>query len=132
MLTIPYVGPACAAAARGYLGDLDRFHGRKSVGCYGGFNPSQRDSGETMRGGKITKEGPTRLRSVFIRAANLLISSGFRKHAGWKRWYERLLHRKSHRNIAVVAVAKRLYLLAYHVGKGCNVYKTPEPTTSMA
>jgi transposase len=121
--TIPYVGPACGAAVRAYLGDLGRFHGRKAVVSYAGFAPVQKDSGERKRSGHITKEGPPRLRSVFIQAAHLLIGSGFRRHPGWKSWYERLLHRRGHRNIAVVAVAKRLLLLAYHVGLSGEDYR---------
>lgn len=126
--TIPYVGPACSVAQRAYLGDVTRFKGRKSVASYAGFCPSQRDSGETRRPGHLTKEGPPRLRSVFIQAAQALISRGFRGHEHWKPWYERLLHRKAHRNIAVVAVARRLYLLAYHVARSGEVYHPPVPS----
>lgn len=125
--TIPYVGTSCSSAFRAHLGDLKRFRGRKAVTSYGGFAPSQRDSGERSKRGGITREGPSRLRALFVQAAHLLINSGFKKHAHWKGWYERLLHRKGHRNIAVVAVAKRLYLLAYQVGKSGWIYLPPEP-----
>ncbi len=121
--TIPYVGEACAAAVRAYLGDLDRFHGRKSVVSYAGFNPSQRDSGARQVRGHLTRQGPSRLRSVFVQAAHCLIGKGFKGHPGWKAWYERLLHRRGHRHIAVVAVARRLYALAYQVGRSGQVYK---------
>jgi transposase len=120
--TIPYVGEACAAAVRAHLGDLTRFRGRKAVVSYAGFAPSQRDSGEKQRHGHLTKAGPPRLRWVFIQAAHNLINKGFRSHPGWKNWYERLLHRRGNKGIAVAAVAKRLYLLAYHVGRSGDVY----------
>lgn len=128
--TIPYVGPACSVAQRAYLGDLTRFRGRKSVVSYAGFCPSQRDSGDTRRPGHLTKEGPPRLRAVFVQAAQMLISRGFRGHEHWKPWYERLLHRKAHRHVAVVAVARRLYLLAYHVARSGEVYHPPVPLAS--
>ena len=121
--SIPYVGDACAVAVRAYLGDLTRFRGRKAAVSYAGFNPSQRDSGARQVRGHLTRQGPSRLRSVFVQAAHVLICKGFRGHAGWKAWYERLLHRKGHRNIAVVAVARRLYALAYQVGPSGEVFK---------
>lgn len=123
--TIPYVGPSCAAAVRAYLGDLRRFHGRKAVACYAGFVPGQKDSGERKRSLHMTKEGPPRLRAVFVQAAHLLIGSRFRHHPTWKTWYERLLHRRGHRNIAVAALAKRLLLLAYHTGLSGENYRRP-------
>ena len=121
--TVPYVGKACGAAVRAYLGDLERFHGRKAVVAYAGFNPSQRDSGARQVRGHLTRQGPSRLRSVFVQAAHLLIGSGFKGHPEWKAWYERILHRRGQRNIAVVAVARRLYLLAYQVGRGKEGFK---------
>jgi len=124
---IPYLGPVTSAAVRAHLGDLKRFRGRKAVASYAGFAPTQRDSGDRSKRGGITREGPSRLRALFVQAAHLLIGSGFKKHAHWKGWYERLLHRKGHRHIAVVAVAKRLYLLAYHVGKSGGAYLPPPP-----
>lgn len=127
--TIPFIGPACSTEMRASLGDLGRFRGRKSVTSYAGFCPSQRDSGERSRSGHITKEGPNRLRAVFVQAAQMLISRGFKGHEHWKSWYERLLHRKTHRNVAVVAVARRLYLLAYQVAKSGEVFHPPAQQT---
>ena len=125
--TIPYVGPATSAAFRAHLGDLKRFHGRKAVTSYAGFAPSQHDSGERSRKGGITRQGASRLRALFVQAAHLLIGNGFKKIPHWRAWYERLLHRKGHRHVAVVAVAKRLYLLTYHVGKSGGTYQPAPP-----
>jgi transposase len=117
MQTVPYVGPACAVAVRAYLGKLDRFHGRKAVASYAGFCPSQRESGERRGLGRLTKAGPPRLRTVFVQAAHLLIASGFKRYPQWRAWFGRFIYRKMHPHKAVVALAKRLYLLAYQVGR---------------
>ncbi len=125
MQTVPYVGPACAVAVRAYLGKLDRFRGRKAVASYAGFCPSQRESGERRGLGRLTKAGPPRLRTVFVQAAHLLISSGFKGHPQWRAWYGRFIHRKMHPHKAIVALAKRLYLLAYQVGRTGIPWRSP-------
>lgn len=123
--TIPGIGPASATAFRSYIGDPSRFRGRRSVVSYSGFCPSQRDSGQTHKRGRITKEGPPRLRSVFIQAANALITHRFAGHPGWSKWFERVLHKTGHRSKAVVALARRLYILAYHVARSGGVFIPP-------
>jgi len=121
-MTIPGIGPASAAAFRAYIGDPSRFRGRRSVVSYSGFCPSQRDSGQMQRRGRITKEGPSRLRTVFIQAANALVTHRFAGHAGWSKWFERVLHKTGCRNKAVVALARRLYMLAYQVARSGGVF----------
>ena len=123
--TIPNVGDACALAVRAYLADLSRFHGRRSVVSYAGFCPAQRDSGDRRVAGRITKQGPSRIRAVFVQAAHLVIGRRFKGLPHWRGWYERLLHAKSQKNKAVVAVARRLYLLAYQVGRSGDIYRLP-------
>ena len=122
VMTIPGVGLACASALRAYHGDPSRFRGVRAVVSYAGFCPSQRDSGERRRHGRITKEGPSRLRSVYVQAANGLIARNFAGHPKWKNWYERILHRTGCRNKAVVALARRLYVLSYHVARSGGVF----------
>ena len=123
--TIPNVGDGCAVAVRAYLADLRRFHGRRAVVSYAGFCPSQHDTGDRHVTGRITKQGPSRIRAVFVQAAHLLIGRKFKGLPHWRGWYERLLHAKDRRNKAVVAVARRLYLLAYQVGRSGDVYRPP-------
>lgn len=130
MRTVPGVGLVCTAAARAYLGDLHRFRGRKTAVSYAGFCPRQRDSGERLRRGHLTKEGPPRLRAAYVQAAHALINRGFRGHSTWRGWYERLLHRKPHKNIAVTAVARRLFQLTYQVGRSDQAFRPPQSTAA--
>jgi hypothetical protein len=62
------------------------------------------------------------LRTVFIQAANALVTHRFAGHAGWSKWFERVLHKTGCRNKAVVALARRLYMLAYQVARSGGVF----------
>ena len=67
---IPGVGLLSAMTFLTEMGDLTRFHNRREVAAYLGLCPSSHESGETNnRKGRITRQGPSRLRKLLCQAA---------------------------------------------------------------
>ncbi|MCP4945441.1 MAG: IS110 family transposase, partial [Planctomycetaceae bacterium] len=68
--TLPGVGLLVAMTFLTEMGDLTRFHNRREVAAYLGLCPSSHESGETKnRKGRITRQGPARLRKMLCQAA---------------------------------------------------------------
>jgi transposase len=68
------------------IGDITRFPSAKHLVGYAGLGASVHESGETHRGGHITKEGRSDLRGVMVEAAWVAVEH----HAHWKAQFERL------------------------------------------
>ena len=66
--SIPGVGLRTAEAVVAFLDDPHRFRHSKAVGSYFGLVPSQDQSGDTNRLGRITREGPAVARHLLIEA----------------------------------------------------------------
>lgn len=104
-----------AFAIAAVVGDIGRFANPKKLVAYLGLAPSVETSGDTIRGrGQLVSFGRGDLRAMLIQSAqNALQQKNSPLHAwGWK-----LCLRKSNKNVAVAAVARKLtvsiwYLLA--------------------
>ena len=62
--TIPGVGPRTAEALVSAIDDPHRFKNGRQVSAYLGLVPKQYQSGETDRNGRISKRGPSLVRSI--------------------------------------------------------------------
>ena len=71
---------------------------------------SVHQSGETNRGGRITKEGRSDLRGVLVEAAWVAVEH----HPHWKAQFERLAARIGKQK-AIVAIARKLLVTIWHV-----------------
>ncbi len=68
--TMPGIGPIGAITIASYTKDMSRFDGNfKRFASYLGIVPSNHDSNQTVRRGKITKRGPQELRTAFVQVA---------------------------------------------------------------
>jgi transposase len=92
------------------IGDISRFPSPKKLVGYAGLGASVHDSGKTHRTGRITKQGRKDLRWALVEAA----WSAVRYHPHWKAHYQRL-SRRMHPNKAIVAVARKLLVVVWHV-----------------
>jgi hypothetical protein len=96
------------------IGDISRFsHAKKLVG-YAGLGSSVHDSGKTYRTGRITKQGRKELRWVLVQAAWVAVNT----HPHWKEQYQHLIRRKP-TNKAIVAIARKLLVVVWHVLTEC-------------
>jgi transposase len=109
---------ACLAA----VGDITRFPTAKQLVGYSGLGARIHDSGQTTRSGRITKAGRKDLRAALVEAAQVAANT----HPHWQAELARLEPRLG-RNKAIVAIARKLLVAAWHVLSGEAPYRHSDP-----
>ncbi len=105
---VPGVGPVLAAVFVAEIGDVARFAGPAHLSSWAGLTPKHRESDTVVRRGPITKQGSTLVRWAAVEAAQ-----GAR-NAGWLTETRTRIAERRGRNIATVAVARKLLTLVYY------------------
>ena len=116
---IPGVGLLTAMTFLTEMGDFHRFHNRRQVAAYLGACPSSFESGQANdRKGRITRQGPSRLRKLLCQASWVA-----QRHClETKQTYTRIRGGKSNRTKkAIVAVMCRLGIKMWHRALSCGV-----------
>lgn len=106
--TVPGVGPVLAAVFVAEIGDVERFASPGHLASWAGLTPRHRESDTVVRRGPITKQGSTLVRWAAVEAAQ-----GAR-NAGWLTTTRSAIAERRGRNIATVAVARKLLTLVYY------------------
>ncbi len=106
---VPGIGPVLAAVFVAEIGEVDRFAGPGKLCCWAGLTPRHRESDTTVRRGSITKQGSRLVRWAAIEAVQKLPAS-----AGWLVTNRARIADHRGRNIATVAVARKLLTLVYY------------------
>jgi len=109
LLTLPGVGPVLAAVFRAEIGDVARFPSARHLASWAGLTPRHRESDTKVHRGSITKQGSTLVRWAAIEAVQKLPAD-----AGWLVASRARLTAQRGRNIATVAVARKLLTLVYY------------------
>jgi len=122
LMTIPGVDYTVAQTLLAALGDISRFPDADHAASYLGLCPSTKQSGDHCYHGPITKRGHSRARWLLIQAAQHLD-----RHPGPLGVFFRRLMRKKNRNVAVVATARKLVAIAYHMLKNNEPYRYSQP-----
>jgi len=108
--TIPCVGPRTAELLVAVIDDPHRFRRGKQVASYVGLVPRQYQSGQSDRQGGISKQGHRQLRRMLVEVSWLAL----RYNGPLRAVYERICGQsRSRRKIAIVAVARRLLVIAW-------------------
>ncbi|MHA1939616.1 MAG: transposase [Candidatus Thorarchaeota archaeon] len=112
LLKIRGVGLITAMTFLTEIGDVERFSNRRQVGAFMGLVPSSFESGEINdRKGRITRDGPYRIRSVLNQALWIHL----KYHGEEKATYERIVAKNPKRKKkAVVACMRRLGIRMWH------------------
>jgi transposase len=111
LLTLPGVNFVTACALLAAIGDVRRFPSARQLVGYLGLDPKVRQSGsEPARHGRISKQGPGETRHVLVEAA----WHAARTTGPLRAFHERIAARRG-RNIATVAVARKLAVIAWHM-----------------
>lgn len=92
------------------IGDISRFPSAKQLVGYAGLGASVHASGQVQRGGRITKEGRSELRTAMVEAAWIAIEH----HPHWKKLFAQLSGRLGKQK-AIVAIARKLLVAVWHV-----------------
>ena len=103
------VGPTFAAVFVAEIGDVTRFSRPEKLCCWAGLTPRHRESDTTVHRGPITKQGSGLVRWAAIEAAQKIPAS-----AGWLTSTRARIADRRGRNIATVAVARKLLTLVYY------------------
>jgi transposase len=111
LVTIPGVGMVTALAVVAVIGDIHRFPRPNQLVGYLGLDPRVRQSGEApARLGHISRQGQSHARALLAEAA----LSAVRQPGPLRAFYERIRARRR-TQIALVAVARKLAVLAWHL-----------------
>lgn len=118
---VPGVGLITAMTFLTEIGNMMRFENRKQVGSYLGLVPSTFESGKADdRKGRITRDGPYRVRSVL----NQALWAHLRCNGQEKAVYDRIAEKNPKRKKkAVVAGMRRLGIRLWHIAKDVEFSK---------
>ena len=122
LVQIPGFGLIVSMTVLAAIGDITRFPSSKHLVGYSGLGASVHNSGQTRRSGRITKQGRKDLRWVLVQAAWAAV----RYNSHWKSQFQRLCRRK-HKNKAIVAIARKLLVVVYHVLTECAADRHTDP-----
>lgn len=126
--TIPCVGPRTAEMLVAVLDDPHRFKSLKEVGSYVGLTPRQFQSGQMDRSGGISKQGHRQLRRMLVEVSWLAL----RYNPYLRAIYQRVCRGSpSRRKIAIVAVARKLLIIAWAMLRDGTVWR-PRAVCSVA
>jgi len=110
LIQLPGFGLIVTMTVLSAIGDIQRFPSSKQLVGYSGRGASLHQSGESNYSGHFTKQGRRDLRFALVEAAWTVISSS----PYWREQYQKLSHRMP-TNKAIVAIARRLLVAAWHV-----------------
>jgi transposase len=127
LMTLPGVDFAVAETLLAALGDSARFPSGEKAAAYLGLVPSTHQSGEHCYHGRITKQGSGHARWMLVQAAQHLST-----HPGPLGVFFRRLAHKKNRNVAVVATARKLVTIAWHMLQNNQPYRYAQPRTTQA
>ena len=111
LLSIPGVSLIVGGGFLAAIGDVKRFDNPKQLASYFGLTPTTYQSGDApQRNGRISKKGRADGRWLAVEAAEHLAKAP----GVMRQFYARIKKRKG-RNVAIVAVARKLVELAWHL-----------------
>ena len=127
LMTLPGVDTVTATAIMAAWGDVQRFRDGDHATSYLGLAPSTRQSADHCYHGPITKRGNSLARWMLIEAAQHLD-----KNPGPLGSFFRRLLRKKTRNVAVVAAARKLAWIGWHLVARNEPYRYAIPSSTQA
>jgi transposase len=122
LMTLPGVSQHTAQALLAAIGDVSRFPDADALASYLGLVPSTRQSAGHCYHGHITKQGRSHTRAMLIQA-----SHSMRANPGPLGYFFRRLQKRKPYSVAVVAVAHKLALLAWHLLTNGEPYRYAMP-----
>jgi transposase len=123
MMTVPGIGPVISSATVSAVGNGAAFRRGRDFSAWLGLVPRQLSTGGQTILGRISKRGNTYLRTLFIRAARVILlrPENWAKHS-FGPWLQ-AASRRMHRNVLAVALANKLARIAWSVLAGERHYE---------
>jgi transposase len=110
LMQVPGCGVVTGMTILAAIGEITRFETPKALASYSGLVPGLEQSGVKLRGKGITKEGRKELRWVMVEVAWRAVKAD----PHWKKYFE-TLQKRMHPNQAIVAIARHLLTVVWHV-----------------
>ncbi len=123
LITLPGVDVVVAISLLAALGDISRFRSGDHAASYLGLTPSVMQSADKCRHGRITKQGSTLTRWMMVQAAQHVA-----RHPGPLGAFFRKIAKRKGRNVAVVATARKMVVIAWHMLRNEEPYRYATPT----
>jgi transposase len=127
LMTLPGVDYTIAHALKATLADVERFPEPDKAASYLGLVPSVKQSASKCYNGSITKAGASQVRWLLVQAAQCV-----GRHPGPLGAFFRKLERRKNRNVAVVATARKMVTIAWHMLKNKEPYRYASPQHTSA
>lgn len=124
LMSIPGIDYTVAQTCLAAIGDVSRFANAKKLASYLGLNPSTHQSATHCVHGPITKQGNAHARWLLVQAAQHL--GTYRGPLGQTM---RTIVRRKNRKVAVVACARKLAVLVWHVLSSGEPFRYAVPKT---
>lgn len=129
-LRVVGIGMINAFAILAIVGDVKRFATANKLVSYLGLNPGRKKSGMGKDIKKRTgNRGRKDMRSLLVQAANVVLFQSAKRPSKLGKWGFKLFARSGNRNIAVVAIARKLARALYYIlsGKEINLAEQEQP-----
>jgi transposase len=119
---IPGVGPRLSETIVVHLDDPHRFKSAGQVASYAGLVPKQFDSGTVKRSGRITRRGPSLLRSMLVEVAWMV-----HQRNDWAKAYVQRISRgiAGRKKIAIVALARKILITCWAMLRDGTEWRDP-------
>jgi transposase len=122
LMSIPGIGFVSASVILSEIGNYNDFQTPDQLAKWCGLNPGENESAGKRKKCGITKRGSKHIRVVLIQAAQTISNM---KKTRLSRFFQRLAKKKE-RNVAIVAVARKLICLIYHLLINQELYQEDE------
>ena len=117
--SMPEFGPKTVAVLRAELGEVERFQRSEQVVAYAGLDVTVRESGKWKGQRKLSKRGSGALRRGLYMAAFGCLRA---KHSAFRAYYAALVARGVKGRSALIAVMRKMLVVAYHLLKSGERY----------
>ena len=117
--SVPEFGPKTVAVLRAELGEVERFQRSAQVVAYAGLDITVKESGKWKGQRKLSKRGSGELRRTLYLTAMRCVR---REGSAFGAYYQALGARGLKGNAALVAVMRKMLVVAYHLLKSGTTY----------
>jgi hypothetical protein len=111
VMSIPGIGFTSGAVILAEIGNYNDFETPEKLAKWCGLNPGENESAGKKKKAGITKRGSKYIRTVLVQAAQTIANMG---KSRLSRFFQRLSAKKE-RNVAIIAVARKLICLIHHL-----------------
>src|ERR1017187_1058614 len=124
LVTMPGVGPVISTAIVATIGNGTAFRRGRDFAVWLGVVPQEHSTGGKQVLWKIPRRGNQYLRMLFVQGARSVMQRRTKQAPGLSAWLAQLTAR-THRNVAIVALANKLARIAWAVLTKNEVYRPP-------